>query len=600
MWNKTLAWLNDRTGYRRLRGLLGQRVLPEGPSWARTTAACVLWLLLVELATGLLLMTMYSPSMASAWASIFYLEQLPGGAFLRGLHYFGGQALIIAFAVHAIRVLLSGAYRAPRELVWVTGLMLIPPIIVWAVTGNPLSATQKGVAQIDVEGNIVASTPVVGPVAREILIGGDQVGNLTITHLYFLHVALLPIVVVLLTMVHVWQLYRNSPVRLDENSDQAVPYWPYQSARNAFVCSIVLAVVALLAWRYGAPLDAPADPGIDYIPRPEWYFLCLFELRRYFTGDWEFIATQVIPALVLLLLLVMPLVEWLLPRRASATVRYLVVIAGVVAWAGLTFVSLVRDRDDAKFQASRQEADELARRARVLAVRGVPPQGAVALLRHDPKTRGRQLFAQHCASCHPWTDGEGHGIACEDPTAPNLYGFASRTWVADVLDPDKFASARLFGKTKHRDGDMADGVTDDFEEAQIPLVVAALSAEAQLPSQVDIDKSDALKITEGRKLMQNEDEGCVQCHVYHGVGDEGTAPDLTRYGSRRWLINFIRNPASPRFYGDENDRMPSFAEHPVGSKENQLDVASIELIARWLRGEWFEPSGDEESEQPGS
>ena len=599
MWNKTLAWLNHRTGYERLHGVLERRVLPEGPSWSRTTAACVLWMLVVELVTGLLLMTTYSPSMTSAWASIFYLEQLPGGAFLRGLHYFGGQALIVVFAVHAIRVLLSGAYRAPRELVWVTGLLLIPPVMVWAVTGNPLSATKKAVSQIDVEGNIIASTPWVGPVVREILIGGEQVGNLTVTHLYFLHVALLPIVVVLLAVVHIWQLYRNSPVCLSENSGQAVPYWPYQSARNFFAFSIVLAVVALLAWRYGAPLDAPADPGIDYIPRPEWYFLCLFELRRYFTGDWEFIATLVIPTLVLLVLLIMPLIDWLLPSRVSTAVRSLVVVAGVSAWTGLTLASLVRDRNDAQFQASRREAGQWAHRARSLAVGGIPPQGAVALLRHDPKTRGRQLFVQHCASCHSWTDAAGNGIPSEDPTAANLYGFGSRDWVANVLVPEKFVSAQLFGNTKHRDGDMADGVTDYLDAAQIPQVVAAISAEAHLPSQAERDKNDAASIAQGRERIRDEDDGCVTCHVFHGVGDEGDAPDLTGYASRPWLIDFIRNPGRARFYGDKNDRMPAFAEHPVGSKENLLDVAAIGLIADWLRGQWFEPAEDADSEPPG-
>lgn len=589
MWKKMLNWLDERTGYRRLNGLLGRRVLPDGPSWLRTTAACVLWLLVLELVTGLLLMTTYSPSMTSAWASIFYLERLPGGAFLRGLHYFGGQALIIAFAVHAIRVLLSGAYRAPRELVWVTGLLLIPPVMVWAVTGNPLAASQKGVAQIDVEGNIIASTPLIGPVIREILIGGERVGNLTITHLYFLHVALLPIVVVLLSGVHVWQLYRNSPAACDTAGGRAVPYWPDQSARNAFVFAIVLAVVAVLAWRYGAPLDAPADPAIEYIPRPEWYFLFLFELRRYFTGDWEFIATLVIPTIAMLVLLILPLVEGWLPRRVGTVLRSLVVVGGVVAWVGLTFASLARDRKDDHFLASRREAEALARRARTLAVRGIPPRGAVALLRHDPKVQGRRLFVQHCASCHSWTNANGEGIVCEKPSAPNLHGFASRAWVAEVLDPETFASARLFGNTEHREGDMADGVTDYLEEGQIEEVVAALSAEAQLPSQAEQDRADAAKIARGRTLIQNEDEGCVQCHVFHGVGDEGTAPDLTHYGSRAWLIDFIRNPASPRFYGDQNDRMPAFAEHPAGSKENQLDVASIALIADWLRGEWFEP-----------
>jgi len=267
-------------------------------------------MLAIELVTGLLLMTSYSPSTSSAWASVFYIEQLPAGSFIRGLHYWGGQALIILFAVHTIRVLLTAAYRPPRELIWVTGLFLIPLLMVWAVTGNPLSAAQKGFAQIKVEGDIIRSTPLVGPVIRQILIGGDEVGNLTLTHLNALHVAFLPLAVGCLMALHIYQVYRHSVMIADPAKPQGTPYWPYQSIRNLIVFSAVFAVVVALALRYRAPLEVPADPGLDGVPRPEWYFLFLFELRRYFTGRWEFVATVVIPAVTMLFLLLLPLMDW--------------------------------------------------------------------------------------------------------------------------------------------------------------------------------------------------------------------------------------------------------------------------------------------------
>ena len=157
-------------------------------------------------------------------------------------------------------------------------------------------------SQIDVEGNIVGTTPIIGPVLQRVLIGGNRVGNLTLTHLYFLHVALLPLFAVLLLGVHIWQVYRHGlaaePVA--GGSSRRLSYWPHQTARNMIVLSVVLGTVAVLAWKVGAPLEVPADPEIAHSPRPEWYFLSLFELRRYFNGPWEVVATVVIPLALLL------------------------------------------------------------------------------------------------------------------------------------------------------------------------------------------------------------------------------------------------------------------------------------------------------------
>ena len=122
---RSFDWLDSRTSYRKLLAPIRRRILPGGPSWTRTTGSCLLWLLLVEVVTGLLLMFTYSPSASSAWASVHYIESIPGGDFIRGLHYFTSQALLIALALHTIRTLVAGAFRAPRELIWATGLLLI-------------------------------------------------------------------------------------------------------------------------------------------------------------------------------------------------------------------------------------------------------------------------------------------------------------------------------------------------------------------------------------------------------------------------------------------------------------------------------------------
>src|SRR5262245_39739304 len=131
MFKRIADWFNDRTGFRRLLEIYRTRTVPDGPRWRYVTGSCVLWMLVVVAVTGLLLMTTYSPSSTNAWASVHYIEHMAGGSFIRGLHYWGGQALLVLLAVHTIRVLLTGMYRAPRELIWATGLVLLPLTLFW-------------------------------------------------------------------------------------------------------------------------------------------------------------------------------------------------------------------------------------------------------------------------------------------------------------------------------------------------------------------------------------------------------------------------------------------------------------------------------------
>jgi len=602
---KCLDWFDDRTDYRRILLPIRCRVLPDGPSWGLTTASCLLWLVVVQIVTGFLLMATYSPSMTSAWASVHFIDQYQSGSFLRGVHYYAAQAMIVLFVFHLMRVTLVGAFRAPKDLIWITGLILLPLVIVWAITGNPLSGSQKGMSQIDIEGAIIGSTPVLGPIIQRILIGGEEVGNLTLTHLYFLHVGFMPLVVGALLVFHLYQVYRHGVSNQAEvSTERSRPYWPYQSARNMVVLAIVMGVVAAFAWFQKAPLDFPADSQFAHTPRPEWYFLSLFELRRYFSGQWEFIATMVIPGCILLFMLLLPLIDRLVPQLLSAILRCVLVLVVGGGVIGLTVISLQRDYHDEHYQDAVAESAQLSRRALTLAGQlAIPPEGAVTLLRNDPKTQGPRLYKRHCASCHPYTSADnsaaqGEGIASEDPTAPNLYGFGSADWIAGMLDPEKIASEHYFGNTLMADGDMVSAITDAFDledeeeiadlHEQMQKVARALAAEAARPEWEQADVRDAEIIEAGKELLIG-DLACIDCHKFGDEGELGDAPDLTGYGSREWLEGMISDPNGERFYADDrNDRMPAFAEDPVHTDGNQLSPKELHLLTDWLLGQWYE------------
>ena len=618
-------WLDARTDFRRLLEPIRLRVLPAGPRWAYSTASCLLWLFVIQLVTGLLLMLSYSPSTTTAWASVHFIEQSAAGHFLRGLHHIASHALIILCGVHVVRVLLARAFQAPRELLWITGLMLIPLMVVWAFSGNPLSGGLKGVSQIEVEGHIIGSTPWVGPIIQRILIGGDEVGHLTLTHLYFLHVGLLPLLVIGLLLFHIGQVYRHglsiaevggpqdevshwtapNLANLAAHQSSLMPprlrYFPHQTVRNMAALTVLLGIISVLAWKHGAPLDVPADPTLPHTPRPEWYFRSLFELRRYFTGDWEFVATIIIPAAVLGFFVLFPLLDRKCSYRVSMVVRFLVVLIGVGTWGGLTTMSYLRDWNDAEFIASSAETDALSARARELADRSLlPPEGAITLLRDDPKTQGPLLFARHCSSCHSHADSNNVGIKASEPSAPNLHGFGTTGWTEGTLDPQRIASEHYFGKTKFASGDMVSKVKELFEGLEeadavkmrddLKLVAQALSAEAALPRSVATGQVDQAPTLAGRELISGR-LACTDCHKFHDKGELGSAPDLTGYGSRDWLLGMIGNPQHERFYpGDRNDRMPAFADDVEHPERNLLSKRELNLLVDWLRGEWYEPT----------
>jgi ubiquinol-cytochrome c reductase cytochrome b subunit len=222
----------------------------------------------------------------------------------------------------------------------------------------------------------------------------------------------------------------------------------------------------------------------------------------------------------------------------------------------------------------------------------IPPAGMLELLRQDPLAQGPRLFAQHCAGCHAHVDPlapEAAAVIAKS-SAANLFAFGSADWMRGLLDADQVAGPAYFGNTAHKDGDMVSFVRNDLTDeatwpkADIDAVVAAMAAEAGRPVPAGI----AGLVAKGRELVAADDR-CGACHTFHDNGTEpGSAPDLTGWGGRDWLVGIIADPTHPRFYGDSNDRMPSFGTAAEGSLP-PLTREQIGLVADWLRGEWYRP-----------
>ena len=225
------------------------------------------------------------------------------------------------------------------------------------------------------------------------------------------------------------------------------------------------------------------------------------------------------------------------------------------------------------------------------APQGIPPAGALSLLRGDAKTQGPRLFQQVLRRLPQLREPGGESYGPTPPTAPDLYAYASRPLVDRPVGPETILTPHYFGNTKLRtmSGFVKDslGKLDESEKQDLAKLIAAVSAEAGLKSQRELDARDAAKIKAGRTQVGKDGLGCTDCHKFRGEGKLGNAPELTGYGSREWMMGVVSNPAHVQFYGKKNDRMPAYApsDNPA---QNQLSKRDIGLLVDWLRGEWYE------------
>jgi len=585
-----LGWLDHRTGYRGLlRSVLYERI-PGGARWRYIWGSTLMFAMVVQLITGVVLWSAYSANAQGAWESVWFIQnQMAGGWLLRGIHHYMAQVTIVLLVLHMMQVLIDEAYRAPREVNFWFGLILLQLVLGLSLTGYLLPWDQKGFWATKVATSIASMTPVVGPSLQQLLVGGTEYGHLTLTRFFVLHAGVLPAAVVLLIVGHIY-LFRRHGVTVPKSAKPKEDgyFWPEQVLKDSVASLIVMAtVLGLVLWSGGAHLGAPADPAEPYAAaRPEWYFLFLFQWLKYFPAGWEVVGAQVIPGLVLALVAAMPLIgQWKYGHRFNLGVGA-ALLGGI---AMLTWQARVEDAADLDFILAKAEADALAERASDLAAlpQGIPITGGLVMLRADPLTQGPRIFEANCSQCHRFDGHDGLGGQPDDaPSASDLAGFGSREWLAGLLDPDQVATETYFGATAHARGRMVRfvqrGVAGFTPEVRADLekVIMAVSAEAALPGQASVDADHAAEIVEGRQLFSSEAIDCARCHTFRDISDGDVGPVLTGWGSREWVLGMLHDPSSEAYYGEDNDRMPLFGVDEL------LTDAEMGLVADWLRGDW--------------
>jgi ubiquinol-cytochrome c reductase cytochrome b subunit len=517
-------WLQSRTGYRDAKHVLLDEPIPPGTGWFFTLGSVLLALLGVQLLTGAFLALYYAPTPDHAYQSLQFIVSTLPGRLVRGLHHYGSSFIVIAVVLHMIRVVAFGSYKPPREATWLSGLLLLGVILAFSLTGYLLPWDQRAYWATVVTINIARLTPVFGDLVAGALQGGVTIGALTLSRWYAIHVIFLPGALVVLVALHLVLMRRHGisgPVRI--RTGDAMPFYPYQAARDVAVVAAVLVALTALAWSGAPALEGPADPSDGtYIPRPEWYFLGLFQLLKYFPGKWEVVGAMVIPGLVALWLGVLP---WL-DRGPSRDPRQRRVIVGVFTALLAAVVVLTalgwRDRPINAAVSNTWTLREIG--GRMLAERGGcrnchSESGMADPLENVSASRGAEWLASHIA------DPEVIGPGLREPPAPK-------------------------------------------SEREVAAIVAYARKLSRAPYPGFDTQTETASVVYARF--------CIGCHVVNGEGG-ADGPDLSDIGRKHDALYMKRLIADPEAVNPDAE-MPSFE-----SRLSQVELDAISTLLASLK-----------------
>jgi ubiquinol-cytochrome c reductase cytochrome b subunit len=334
-----LNWLEHRTGVETAIKSFLYEEIPASSGWHQIIGSIALFSFLVQVFTGILLAFNYAPTPGDAYNSVKYIvAELTGGHLIRGLHHWGASMMIVVVVAHMTQVFLYGAYKKPREATWMVGVVLLLVTLAFGLTGYLLPLDNRAYWGTVVTTQIAAQAPVAGPYLTRLLGGESGINVVTFARFYSTHVLLLPPLTMLLIAVHIYLVRKHGVAPAAGDIAPRKRFFPQQVFKDSVGAFIAFAILFTLAVVADVPLGKLADPtDTSYIPRPEWYFLFLFQTLKFFEGPLEMVGSLVLPGLAVLALFLIPFVDrGPMVRLAKRTSAFMAVGLGIIAWSGLT------------------------------------------------------------------------------------------------------------------------------------------------------------------------------------------------------------------------------------------------------------------------
>lgn len=273
------TWFNERLALDDMRELLAHKRVPvhSGTLWYYF-GGITLFLFGVQVVTGVLLLLYYRPSANEAFESVqFIMTRVHFGWLIRSIHSWSANLMILSAVIHMFSAFFLRAYRRPRELTWLSGMLLLFLALAFGFSGYLLPWNTLAFFATKVGTQSAGVMPLAGPLLLRILRGGEDVTGATLTRFFGFHVAILPGITILLLLFHL-ALVQKWGISSPKQDSPTMPFFPNFAVRELMAWYSALAVLGALAalapWDLGEKADAfaPAPAGI----RPEWYFLSVF------------------------------------------------------------------------------------------------------------------------------------------------------------------------------------------------------------------------------------------------------------------------------------------------------------------------------------
>ena len=311
--------------------------------WWFCLGGTVLYLFIVQIITGIALTFYYVPSPDQAYQSVAHItHEVRFGWYIRSLHKWSSNFMIIAVILHVMRVYFSGAYRHPRQLNWMVGFLLLITTLVFGFTGYSLVYEQLSFWGATVAANLAEAVPGIGPTLGYFLRGGPEVGESTLTRFFILHIGVLPTVAFILVGLHILLIRMQGVTELKFEDEQPAEekrhfrFWPDHATTELLIGVLLMYILTIFALVFPAHLGEPANPAVTppHI-KPEWYFYFNYRLLKLTSLRLSVVVTMIAGVIAFF----WPFIESFLMKRWRWSDRASVVV-GVLAVLGILVLTV--------------------------------------------------------------------------------------------------------------------------------------------------------------------------------------------------------------------------------------------------------------------
>ncbi len=341
--------IDERSGLSRALGPILRHPVPPGTGWKYVFGSATLFAFVLQVVTGIALATSYVPSSGQAYDTLRFIEGDAIGRVVRGLHYFGASAMVLLVGIHVVRVVLTGSYKFPREVNWLTGAVLLLLTLGMGFTGQLLRWDDNAVWSVIVGAEQAGRVPVAGAIVARFILAGNTLGGQTLSRFFSFHVFFIPALIFAFLGYHLYLVLHNGisePPVAGRPVDPATyrawyedllrregrPFWPDAAWRDAVFGASMIVFVFVLALVVGAPaLGGPPDPSsIRVYPRPDWYLLWYYAVLALLPHGIESWVIVLAPLVVGAILISVPFVSGRGERAPSRRPLAVILVACAV------------------------------------------------------------------------------------------------------------------------------------------------------------------------------------------------------------------------------------------------------------------------------